>query len=321
MGSRVGIAGGLVLACTLLLTGCGQTPAQTVPSDGTSTVAGKAGCHEPDATDTQAAAPLAADVEVSAVVQCTGSREEVPGDGEWSSTIREQATGAQVDTLVKALRLPSEPPTSGACTAELRLPVTVDLETTSGPITVATPKNACRQTRTEVIDAYRALRWVEVSRTRGQRERPEAAVEAGCDEWKDMLAFTAGDARPGGPGTVLPPAPGGAGLQVCVYRSDYPAGWASSANTVVDGDPVGGGTLTGSDLDRITELLSLAGPSQACSSRHTQFAVVTAVSEQYFEPLYVELDGCLRFLAPDGTLRQGDRHLVALLTGVSNASP
>jgi hypothetical protein len=276
-------------------------------------------CHEPDASDSRTAIQLAADVEVSAVVQCTGSREEVPGEGEWSFTIRERATGSQVDALVAALRLPSEPPSSGFCTSELRLPVMVDLATTSGPMTVATPKNACGQTRTEVSDAYQALHWVEVSRTRGQQERPEAAVTAGCDRWKDMLALSAGDARGGGPSTVLPPAPGAADLRVCVYRSDYPAGWTPSSRSVVDGDPVGGGPLTAADLGRIGELLSSAGPAQACTSRHSQFAVVTAVSEQSFEPLYVELDGCLRFLAPDGTLRQGGPELAALLTQATNA--
>jgi hypothetical protein len=197
----------------------------------------------------------------------------------------------------------------------------VDLETANGPLMVATPKDPCSQTRTEVIDAFQALRWVVVSRSRGQQERPEAAVAAGCDQWKDMLTLITGNARTGGPGAVLPAAPGGADLRVCVYRSVYPAGWTPSGHSVADGEPVGGGKLVAADLDTLTDMLNTAGPAQACSSRHTQFAVVTADSEQYFEPLYVELDGCLRFLAPDGTLRQGDPKLATLLTQVSNASP
>jgi hypothetical protein len=316
MGSRVGVPGGALLFCALLLAGCGQTPTHTVAHDVTS----KAVCHEPDAGDTVAAPPLATDVEVSAVVQCTGSREEVPGEGEWSFTIQEQATGAQVDDLVRALRLPSEPPTSGACAAILRGPVTVDLETTSGPMTVATPEDACGQTRTEVSDAYQALHWVEVSRTRGQQARPEAAVAAGCDESKDMLALISGNARAGGPDTVLPEVPGGADLRVCLYRSVYPPGWTPSGNFVADGEPLGGGNLVVADLERLTKLLSSAGPAPACTIRHTRFAVVTAVSEQSFEPLYVELDGCLRVMALDGTLRQGDPQLAALLTRATNAS-
>jgi hypothetical protein len=327
MGSRVDIAGGVVLGCALLLTGCGQTPAQTVPHDhaskagGPSTAAGQAVCHEPGARDLRAAAPLAADVNVSAVVRCTGSLEEVPSEGEWSFILRKKATGAQVDALVKALRLTSEPPTNGACPAILRGPVTVDLETADGPLTVTAPTDPCGLTRNEVSDAYQALHWVVVSRTRGQQERPEAAVAAGCDESKDMLALIAGNARAGGPDTVLPEVPGDADLRVCLYRSVYPPGWTPSGNFVADGEPVGGGKLVAADVERLTELLSSAAPARACTSRHTQFAVVTAVSEQSFEPLYVELDGCLRVVALDGTPRQGGPELAAMLTAVSNASP
>jgi hypothetical protein len=47
---------------------------------------------------------------------------------------------------------------------------------------------------------------------------------------------------------------------------------------------------------------------------------VTALSEQSFEPLYVELDGCLRFLSPDGTLRQGDTDVADSLTNASKTA-
>jgi hypothetical protein len=238
-----------------------------------------------------------------------GVTEHVPGDGEWSVTVHERATGLALLDLIAALRLTSDPQGNEPCRAMLLGPTVVRLETASGPVDVASPKDSCRRTRSEVIAAYEALSWVEVSRMRGRRVRSEAAVTAGCDAWKDMLAISARESRGGGPGALLAP---GASVKVCLYSSSYPAGWTPSSNTVVDGEPEGGGRLPAATVDRVAALLRAAGPASPCRSRHERFAVVFAEPE----PLYVELGGCFRILAPEDSLRQGSEELADLVAAV-----
>jgi hypothetical protein len=134
-------------------------------------------------------------------------------------------------------------------------------------------------------------------------------VIADCDGWKDMLAISARDSAGGGPGALLAP---GASVKVCLYRSSYPAGWSPSSNTEVGGEPEGGGQLPAATADRVAALLRAAGPAARCRSRHERFAVVFSEPE----PLYVELDGCFRILAPDDSLRQGSQPLADLLAAV-----
>jgi hypothetical protein len=295
---------GLALLAVLLLGGCGQADRVASVETGHGTEVGDgagSGCPDP-----APAVAISSDVHPTAVLRCLEEPEHVPGDGEWSVTLRERATGRAMLDLVSALRLPSEPQGDEPCPAVLLGPTVVRLETASGPVDVATPKDSCSQTRSEVIAAYQALSWVEVWRLRGARLRSEAAVSAGCDAWKDMLAISAQDSIGGGPGALLAP---GASVKVCLYRSSYPAGWTPSSNTVVDGEPDGGGQLATATVGRVAALLRAAGPASRCRSRHGHFAVVFSKPG----PLYVELDGCFRVLAPDDSLRQGSEELADLL--------
>ena len=186
---------GLALLAVLLLGGCGQADSgvrvETAPGSAADDGAGS-GCPDP-----AAAVAISSDVHATAVLRCLRETEHVPGDGEWSVTMRERATGRAMRDLVAALRLPSEPQGDRPCLAMLLAPTVVRLETASGPVDVATPKDSCGQTRSAVIAAYAALRWVEVSRKRGERLRSEAAVTAGCEGWKDMLAISARDSVEG----------------------------------------------------------------------------------------------------------------------------
>ena len=56
--------------------------------------------------------------------------------------------------------------------------------------------------------------------------------------------------------------------------------------------------------------MAAAGPAATCHTRHARFAVLRVGTG---EAAYVDLDGCLRILSPDGTLRQGTKPLVTLL--------
>jgi hypothetical protein len=250
---------------------------------------------------------LPADAAPSAVLDCLPITGHMPGDGEWLFRVDRRAT--DLERLVAALRLPSKPRTHGGeCTTDVRGPVVVLLEVEGRVVPVDPPRDECHHPRPEVIAAYKALHWTETGRTPLQRKRSQAAVADGCEIWKDMLAIDAGTAasRPGGPGAV----PTRGELRVCRYRSVYPAGWKPASNVVVDGVPLDGFVPAGGVRDRIVAGLSDAGPAVACDQRHTRFAIVFVGTGQ----AYVELDGCLRVLAPDGTLRQGTRDLVTLLT-------
>jgi hypothetical protein len=56
--------------------------------------------------------------------------------------------------------------------------------------------------------------------------------------------------------------------------------------------------------------------TEALTGPHSRFAVITAAGNEppYLEPTYVELDGCLRVLAGDGSLRQAGPELIETLT-------
>jgi hypothetical protein len=75
-----------------------------------------------------------------------------------------------------------------------------------------------------------------------------------------------------------------------------------------DGEPTDGRQLTAEKSQRLATLLASAGPAAPCGAAHTSFAVIGRTT-----PVFVELDGCMRVLAPDRTLRQGGAELTALL--------
>lgn len=242
---------------------------------------------------------LPAAAQIVGVLRCIPSTEQVAGDGEYSVSVQQRATGAPVSAIMSALALPSEPRTDQACSADGVGPVAVELETASGAVTVDPPRDACRKPRSEVRAAFEALPWVTVTTTRGQKVRSDEAAKAGCPLRKDEIALTANDATPGAVAAQLAQ---GAAVSVCRYRS-----------TGGDGDPVGGGQLTADEAQRLATLLASAGPAAPCAQTHTSFAVVTAAGS---EPLSVELDGCRRILAPGAagpTLRQANADLVGLL--------
>jgi hypothetical protein len=78
----------------------------------------------------------------------------------------------------------------------------------------------------------------------------------------------------------------------------------------VEGVPVGGRRLTIEEARQVGAHLATAGQTAPCVVPHTFFAVVTVGTG---EPLYAELDGCLRVLTPDHALRQGNADLAAVL--------
>lgn len=240
-------------------------------------------------------APMPAVDHVTGVLRCLGTTEEVPGDGEWTVRLLQRVPAASAGALLQAFALPSESEFGVNCAAVLIYPATIELETSSGRVSVAPPTGVCGQTRHEVVAAWQALPWATVATTWIKRERSESAVAADCVAWKDMIAIDGTRAKPGAAGPLLD---GTGPVSVCLFRSTGD----------LAGDPTGGRQLTADEGQRLATLLAAAGPAAPCGATHTRFAVVGKST-----PVSVELDGCMRILAPDNTLRQGGAELTTLL--------
>jgi hypothetical protein len=300
-----------VLAAVLLLAGCGSVGDEAeVRAASVAPAASPAAACSPWAASGQ---PLAAGATPTAVLRCDTRREAVRGDGEWLIEVRERAT--DVGALVAALRLPSLPRTEDPCSTEGRGPLPVVVEVGGSTLLVAPPTDACGKVRLEVEEAFTALHRSEVSRRPLRRERSAAAVAGGCDVQSDELATSAAYAEPDGPGPVLAPS---TETHVCRYRSVYPWGWSrwdwtreNRSGPAVGGEPQSGFRASESQVAEIGARLAAAWPAAPCEAVHTTFAVIRQGETSM---TFVELDGCRRILAPDGTLRQGDAVLVRLLT-------
>lgn len=289
----------LVFVLALLtVSGCGRAAyehPQVVEGPPASVQAGPASVGAPvDCPEAGRVAPLPSAEEVTGVLRCLRSTEHDPADGQWAVILEQRVPVTSATDLLSALALPSEHRSDGACAAIGVLPTTVELETTSGPVTVDPPQDSCQLPRREVLRAYWALPWETTRTTRTERLRSEAALAAGCEAWKDMITIDGARARPGVAGPLVD---GAAPVSVCLFRSTGP-----------DGEPTGGRQLTGDEAQRLAMLLAAAGPAAACAATHTSFAVIGTST-----PVYVELDGCLRILAPDNTIRQGGVELTSLL--------
>jgi len=246
-----------------------------------------------DCPDLPVVGPLPAAADVAGVLRCVRTIERFPGDGELAVTSDQRVPAASAGSLLSALALPSERRWMDACGAAGVYPTTVELETTSGRVLIDPPKGPCGLARPEVLEAWRAAPWVTVATTRIERLRSEAAVTAGCTSWKDMIAIDGKAAEPGAAGPLVN---GSDPVSICLFRS-----------TGFDGEPTDGRQLTAEKSQRLATLLASAGPAAPCGAAHTSFAVIGRTT-----PVFVELDGCMRVLAPDRTLRQGGAELTAL---------
>ena len=247
-----------------------------------------------DCPEAGGVAPLPTADQVTGVVRCVRTTEQVPGDGEWAVSLLQRVPTDSAGGLLQTLALPSESQFGVACGASLVYPTTIELDTWSGRVTIAPPKDPCLQTRPEVVAAWQALPWVTVATAVIKRVRSEAALAAGCQGSKDMIAIVGHAAKPGMAGPLVD---ANAAVSICLLRS-----------TGFDGEPTGGRTLTDDEDQRLATLLAAAGPAAPCGATHTSFAVIGKST-----PVYVELDGCMRILAPDNTIRQGGAELTALL--------
>lgn len=306
-----------VMAVVLALAGCasGGTVSTTPAAPGSVTDGWP---QPPGCPALGTARPLAADDVPTAVLVCDAQTEVVPGDGEYLVAVRKRATQG-LEPVLAALRLPAPPPPAGnnGCAAYASQNWVV-LEIGGAPVTIATPVDTCQHRLPEVDTALAALVWTEVSRTRGEKLRSAAAVQADCQQWKDEILLP--DLKPAGPADAPVVPADDPVTKICFHRTEYPAGWTPASREVLAGVPTGGSTPDADLGTRLAALLRAATPATACSLRHTGFAVLFTAKSGF---VYVEVDGCRRVMGSDYRLRQGSEELsrALRLAEVSVADP
>jgi hypothetical protein len=270
--------------------------------------AGQGGRPGADAT---ALARLSEEFRPASVVVCDVHPQPTGRGGE--DLVEVEGRAQEIAVLLTALRLPDQPRTRGACTAELPVvPWFALLDTDGRWVRPGVPVDACGKIRVEVRDAVRALALSTVATRKLGEITSDQAAAAGCSQtWADMMSVELRlnpNARPG-PGAI--PWVGAAVLRLCVYRvplreqgSDKPAG-----------DFEYGGVLDRQRRAAVEKSLLAAGPARTCSTPASRFALLLA--DDRGGPVYVELDGCQRIMidVPRSAvvLAQADAILINLL--------
>ncbi|MER7890773.1 hypothetical protein ABTX15_13200 [Micromonospora sp. NPDC094482] len=266
-----------------------------------------------------------------AAVLCGQEARQRPGGGH--DLVVTERRADEVTALVAALRLPDEPPSRGACTADLVLPPWLALLDERGRwLRPGIPADGCGKPRVEVRAALDGLRLSTVStRTVREIESAEAAAAGCAQQWADMVAVQAASgpsptraagtpptqassvgpspARAAGP----PPIAAEVAVRLCVYRVPAPEqGGAKPA-----GEFAYGRVLPPDRWASVARALAATGPAAACATPAGRFALLRPAHTPGPE-VYVELDGCQRVLVlpttGDPSLTQTDHTLTNLLT-------
>jgi hypothetical protein len=214
-----------------------------------------------------------------------------------------------IDALVAALRLPSEKPTNGACTAEaVVIPWIALLDDSGRWVHPGTPLDGCRKPRKEVLAALDQLHLTGSEAP----PAPTPSAAAGCTSmWADMV-WVAGESNNGSGTPDALSTTDDTSVRVCIYA--IPAGQRGSGKP--GGELESARTLTPSQWALVKRDLSSAAPATPCRTPATRFAVVHS---QKFAKIYVESDGCHRALIDSasgpGALRKASPQVSAALFG------
>jgi hypothetical protein len=237
---------------------------------------------------------------------CHQTVERVPGRGEWSVRVERRAE-AGTAALAAALRLPDEE-LGGACNLDaVIVPELWALDGRGTASLVRWPIGSCGKPRTEVSEAFAAVRWSTVASRRVQQIAPQAALDTGClTAVKHMAAIDAGDSGREHPAGALGELTRASGVRACTYR-------IVDRSETPQGDFVSGGRIEGKAWQEVRWALEAAPPAPAtCAGLGQRFQVLTA---DQGEAVYLELDGCRRVLLPYGRLRLATPRLLAALAG------
>jgi hypothetical protein len=240
------------------------------------------------------------------VIRCHWDSRYLPGKGRWAVVIEEHADGP-ANELMTELRRPSERSMFGqnCLLIEILADYFVVVDSAGRAVLPDLPTTVCGNPFRSALDAIRRLPYQVDEQIPIRRVESEKAFRAGCgDKYTDMiLTFSRLRAGPTQPQQARPmwnPAP--KGLRVCVYRT------LDKTSDMVGGRFESMRILKGRSLRTLLTALDSA-PATDCPSDHTRFAVLSTGSRE----AYVELDGCLNLMRPDGTFGRLTPDVAALL--------
>jgi hypothetical protein len=247
----------------------------------------------PGNDDVVALPRLAADFAPVAVIICGNAPEQL-ADGS-TALMETERRADDVAELVAALRLPDQPRTAGACTADLPMvPWFAMLDAQGRWVHPGTPVDVCGKIRIEVRNAVQNLKLTTVtSKKAGEIESKEAAA-AGCSQvHADMVwvETTMGSSAKLAPVGKLPYA-SAKQVRLCVY--------AVPPSQQRSGKPGGnfeyGLVLPDARRTAIDQALLAAPAAKNCAEPASRFALLRSADDRSGE-VYVELDACQRILA------------------------
>lgn len=312
-----------LLGLVLLLSACG---ASTGPAGPSGTPSNDLRCPDSPALlrdvttsghQPQDAVALGRDEQVLAVVECTLTEKDYPGEGAWQ-VVTELHAAAGLDALVAALRAPGGPSGAAACIQPLFVEPWFGLVLADGRfVRPVVPLDGCGHPLPAVRAALDALAWTQVSLTRLAQVRTQAQVDLeaeataqGCTTaFKDLLARYDQDRK----GLTAPTRSGPVGLgptttvSVCRMRAG-----SDPIDPVLEF--VSGERRSGAALEALrAALLESSAPAAPCTRAAARQVVLLPGNGSY---VVVELDGCQRVLAQQAheTLTQASPMLLAALS-------
>jgi hypothetical protein len=236
---------------------------------------------------------LAADFQSVAAILCLRGPEQQP-DGS-TAAVESERRADDVAALVAALRLPDQPRTDGACTADLPMvPWFALLDAQGRWVHPGTPVDACGKIRIEVRNAVQNLKLTTVnSKIVGSIESKEAAASGCSQRYADMVwvETTMGSSVRPAPLAELPYR-AATQVRLCVY--EVPKSEQRSGKP--GGDFLYGLVLPDQRRAAIDQALLAAPAAKTCSEPANRFALLSATDHVGGE-VYVELDVCQRILA------------------------
>lgn len=257
--------------------------------------------------------PVPADAVLVKATRCVFETERVPGDGEWTVRVEQEATTG-LDELATALRTPSEPPRPNQiCPAIGYAPIVITVTDEVGKqFYPAIPTTACGAPLKVAADAIAALPWTTVRRARVSQLRSELETASGCPSgYKAVVALVAAEGDAGAARHPLDTTP--RPLRGCRFAVTPDAAVAAGRGELYGGTLVDSSTL---DPDAAGELLTAIDAAPDPITRCVVPSSFVVLDEANGDSLgiVVEVDGCYRALV-GSDLRQLDRDLVTRMFG------